>query len=582
MKTVKSGTNDKVNKKYYGTIASRGLTKGPVSIFKKENYSFTRTDGNNPQVESKKLVNAITGSIEEIRIIKDKIISEHIESEAQVFEAHILILQDPALIEKANSEIYLGVNSEAAWMAAIDYYAKLISALPNPTLSARADDVRDVGDRVLKHLLGGKNNYEVRLYQSSILLAYDLVPSQTAALDRSLVLGFCTAKGGPTSHTAILAKALGIPAIVGLGDEIMEITSGTQLIMDAELGEIIVNPNKNTLLEFQNRFINYSNQSINELSQANNPAMTDDGVTVEIVANIGSAENAISAISYGAEGVGLLRTEFLFLDRDHAPSEEEQINQYSRILEINDKKPVTARTLDIGGDKDVPYIGFKQESNPYLGWRGIRISLDEPVIFKTQLRALVKASYGHNLRIMFPMISTIHEFREAKKIFMGVRKEIEAESNFIIPKIQLGIMVEVPSVVILADQFAKEVDFFSIGTNDLTQYTMAADRGNNLVSNLGDPCNPAILRQIKHVIEVSHLAGKWVGLCGELGSDPEGIPILLGLGLDEFSITPSAIPHTKAIIRRWTLKDAQRIAEASMGAESASEVRTIVSSASKH
>jgi phosphoenolpyruvate-protein phosphotransferase len=399
------------------------------------------------------------------------------------------------------------------------------------------------------------------------------MPSDTVRLDKDFVLGFCTAEGGPTSHTAILSKALGLPAVVGVGHEILNIDRQAILVIDGGSGDVIINPDKSTLKSVQKKRKAAMHIAKLDLKKAHKPAATQDGVTVEVVANIGNPDDAVIALEDGAEGVGLLRTEFLYLDRKTAPNETEQLKAYKSILDIMGTRPVIIRTLDVGGDKELPYLNLGREANPFLGWRAIRMCLDKPDFFKVQLRALLRASPGHDLRIMFPMIATLEEVRKAQNLLNQARDEVTSAGYPIAENIQVGIMVEIPSTVILADLFAREVDFFSIGTNDLTQYTMAAERTNDRVAYLGDACHPAVLREIQTVIKAAHSAGIWVGLCGELAGDPEAIPILLGLGLDEFSMAPPLIPHAKAIIRNCSMDKARQLASKVVDLATAAEVR---------
>jgi len=448
-----------------------------------------------------------------------------------------------------------------------------MEALDDEYFRGRAADVRDVGKRVLRILLGIEEKTLASLEEPVVILARDLEPSDTARLDKSKVLGFCTIEGGPTSHTAILAKALGLPAVVGVGDDLLEVPQDAPLIIDGERGEIIAYPDDLTQSEFYIRLQNSIEQSKAERDAAKLPAKTKDNHQVEVFANIGGIEDAIAALSNGAEGVGLLRTEFLYLDRDSAPDEDEQYSAYKAIFDVMESRPIVVRTLDVGGDKSLPYLDLGEEANPFLGWRAIRMCLDRPEFFKQQLRALLRAGAGHNLRIMFPMIATLQELRRAKELLNKAQEEIIAGGYSIAENVQVGIMVEIPSVVMMADQFAKEVDFFSIGTNDLTQYTMAADRVNQKVAYLADACHPAVLRQIKRVIDAAHEHGIWVGLCGELAGDPEAIPLLLGLELDEFSVATASIPRAKHIIREWSLSDASHLAKQVLDLDSAQAVR---------
>jgi phosphoenolpyruvate-protein phosphotransferase len=453
-----------------------------------------------------------------------------------------------------------------------------MEAMGNETFAARAVDMRDAGRRVLRLLLGQPEEDLSQLKAPMVILARDLAPSDTVRLDKALVLAFCTAEGGPTSHTAILAKALGIPAVVGLGKELLALKAGEFLLVDGARGEVLVEPDEAAIIGFQARERAHLARAEVELASAQEPAVTRDGHAVEVVANIGSEAEAKAALVYGAKGVGLLRTEFLYLDRKTAPGEEEQHQAYAAILEVMGTRPVVSRTLDVGGDKPLAYLDLGQEANPFLGWRAIRMCLDKPDFFKIQLRALLRASPQHDLRIMFPMVATLEEVRQAKALLAEARRELEAEGAPLAEQVQVGIMVEIPSVVVLADQFAREVDFFSVGTNDLTQYTFAAERTNEKVAHLGDACHPAILRQIGRVIQAAHAAGIWAGVCGELAGDPEAVPILLGLGLDEFSMAPASIPGAKAILRQWSQEEAQRLAESALALESAEAVREMVRS----
>ncbi|MCL4560724.1 MAG: phosphoenolpyruvate--protein phosphotransferase, partial [Chloroflexi bacterium] len=399
---------------------------------------------------------------------------------------------------------------------------------------------------------------------------------QRPAMDKSKVLAFCTAGGGPTSHTAILAKAMGLPAVVGLGERLLEIPSGTQVLVDGTNGVVIANPTRADLQAFGSQRDQAKRLSQEELAHAVEPASTRDGKQVEVVANVGGAAEAASALNLGAEGIGLLRTEFLYLERDTAPDEEEQYAAYCAVLDAMETRPVVVRTLDVGGDKQLAYLDLGKEANPFLGWRAIRMCLDRPDFFKVQLRALLRSSPGHNLRIMLPMISTLDEVHQSRKLLAEARQEVEALGFQVAGSIQLGIMVEIPSVAVMADRFASQVDFFSIGTNDLTQYTFAAERTNEKVAHLGDAIHPAILRQINQVIDAAHASRIWVGVCGELAGDPQAIPILLGLGLDEFSMAPASIPHAKAVLRSWTYEQARLLAHRAMSLDSAQAVRKLV------
>ena len=567
----------KMNLKYQGIPASAGISMGPVFAYLKQDiiiprHQITDTDG-----EVKRLEDALSTAKSQIADLFSKAKAEVADKEAAIFEAHALFLQDPTLITAVHESIMQQrLNAEAAWMEAVEDNAAKLEALEDEYFSARAVDIRDVGQRVIRILLGVAESDLTALSDPSIILARDLTPSDTIRLDKSLVLGFITAEGGPTSHTAILAKALGLPAVVGLGMEILALENETPLLVDGERGEVVAYPDETTRQEFVARHHKAAVRAETESKVAHEPAITQDGHQFEIVANIGSPQEASFALEQGAEGIGLLRTEFLYLDRKTEPGEEEQLAAYDQIMDVMEDRPVVARTLDVGGDKELPYLNLGHEANPFLGWRAIRMCLDQPDFFKVQLRAFWRASPGHDLRIMFPMIATLDEVRRAKALLEEAGDEVKAAGHTIAKQIQVGIMVEVPSVVVLADLFAREVDFFSIGTNDLTQYTLAAERTNEKVAHLGDACHPAILRQIKRILDAAHDQGIWVGLCGELAGDPDAVPILIGLGLDEFSMAPSSIPHAKAIIRHWSLEQAQQLAAHVIDLDSAAAVREYV------
>jgi len=563
---------------YQGISASQGISRGPAFVYQEQDLRVPRRQIQDSEDELRRFENAITIASEQITSLQTKAETETGTEEAAIFEAHALFLQDPTLISAVHEAIEgQRMNAEAAWIDAIEINAANLEALEDEYFRARAADVRDVGQRVLRILLGVAESDLTDLTTPSIVLARDLTPSDTVRLDKSLVIGFCTAEGGPTSHTAILAKALGLPAVVGLGRSILDLKSGEPLLVDGGRGEVIAFPDEKIIQEFETRRQKLEARALVELERAHEPATTVDGHLVEVVANIGSPQDAQVALEHGAEGVGLLRTEFLYLDRHEEPNEEEQLAAFNSILDTMEDRPVVVRTIDVGGDKEVPYLDLGVEANPFLGWRAIRMSLDKPELFKTQLRALWRASPGHDLRVMFPMIATLDEVRRAQILFNDAREEV-AEGHAVADRVQVGIMVEVPSVAVMADLFAREVDFFSIGTNDLTQYTFAAERTNEKVAHLGDGCHPAVLRQIQRVINAAHDEGIWVGLCGELAGDPDAVPILVGLGLDEFSMAPSSIPHAKAIIRSWSKSDAQSLATKVLDLDSAEAVREYVRS----
>lgn len=564
-----------------GIPAAPGITLGPAFPYLPASLDVPRRRDADPAQELERLDRALSAARQQLAEILQKAREQLTEGDAAIFEAHALFLEDPALIEATRQRIRAeNLNAEAALHDTVEDLAGQLEALGDETFQARAADVRDVGQRVLRNLLGVGEADLSTLAAPAIILASDLTPSDTIQLDRSKVLGFCTAEGGPTSHTAILAKALGLPAVVGAGSQVLEVLAGQRLALNGATGEVVIDPDPETERRFKTAQAAWTQAQAADLSHAAEPAVTADGTQVEVVANVGSLDDARLALDHGAEGIGLLRTEFLYLERRTAPDEEEQYAAYAAILRVMGARPVVVRTLDVGGDKELPYLDLGAEANPFLGWRAIRMCLDRPDFFKTQLRALIRASTGSDLRVMFPMISSLEEIRRAKELFKQAWDEVREAGHATAEKIQLGIMVEVPSAAIMADRFADEVDFFSIGTNDLTQYTFAAERTNERVANLGDPCHPAVLRLIEGVILAAHRVGIWVGLCGEMAGDPEAIPLLLGLGLDEFSMAPSLIPRAKAEIRRWTVEQARSLAERVTRLDNAEAVRALVRASS--
>lgn len=564
-----------------GISASPGIAIGPAFVIEEERLTFEHQASSGSESELERLDHALNAGRAQLGKVLHTAGERLEQAEAAIFEAHIMFLDDPALLERVRKGIVEKVlSAPAAWSEGTEFYARQMEAMQDEYLKARAADIRDVGRRVLRLLLGKQGPEGHPLTRPSIVLARDLAPSDTVRLEKTLVLGFCTAEGGPTSHTAILAKALGLPAVVGAGEALMLTSPGTLLIMDGDSGLLWVDPDASTQARYTRARESAQATAALELKAAHQPAVTRDGLQVEIVANVGTVDDSRRALELGAEGIGLLRTEFLYLDRDAAPTEAEQTQAYRSILEVMQDRPVVVRTLDVGGDKPLPYLDMPPEQNAFLGWRAIRMCLDRPDFFKTQLRALWRASAGHDLRVMFPMIATLDEFRRARQLWLEARQEVAETGIALADSVQLGIMVEIPSVAMLAELFAVEVDFFSVGTNDLTQYTMAADRTNPHVAGLGDACHPAVLRQIRSVAQAAHAHGKWVGICGELGGDPAGLPLLLGLGLDELSMTPHSIPGAKAIIRRWSAPEARALADEALRLDSAEAVRQLVTARS--
>lgn len=563
---------------FQGIPASNGIAIGPAFIYSPAALEIIKCCVDDPEAEWRRVSEAVKESLSELEISYQQALELVGEAAAGIFTAQMEMLDDPELMDTVKETILQErVNAEYALQQVSENLAISLEEVDDELIRARAADVRDVGKRVMYVLSGVDNKGRFSALQvPSIILAPDLSPADTIHLDKRLVLGFCTATGGSTSHTAILARTLGLPAVVGAGVDMLSCASGVQVILDGKKGEVIFEPDQDTIARFK-----HSQQNENEFRQtilktAKEPAVTLDGHRVEVVANVGSVEESHNALDDGAEGVGLLRTEFVYMGRSHLPDEEEQYQVYKSILEVFGQLPVVLRTLDSGGDKELPYLKVDPEPNPFLGVRAIRLCLQRPDLFKEQLRAVLRAGVGHNLKIMFPMIATVEELRTARKLFDECKADLLAEGKALPEKLEIGIMIEIPSAVMLADHLAKEVDFFSIGTNDLTQYTMAADRTNPGVGYLTDALSPAVLRLIARSIEEAHKAGIWIGMCGELAGEPLAIPVLLGLGLDEFSMNAPAIPLAKHIIRSLSKQKCQEIAQTVLGFSSASEVKQFV------
>ncbi|MGY4795265.1 phosphoenolpyruvate--protein phosphotransferase [Lysinibacillus fusiformis] len=565
-----------------GIAASDGIAIAKAYRFVQPDLTFAKTTVPDIEAEQQRLTAALAKAEQELAVIQQQTLKKFSAEEAAIFEAHLLVVNDPELIGPINQKIAdEAVNAEYALHEVSSMFVALFEGMDDEYMSARASDIKDVTNRILAHLLGVHIPNPSNINEQVIIVANDLTPSETAQLDRNYVLGFITDIGGRTSHSAIMARSLEIPAVVGAGTATTTIQNGDQLIVDGLAGQVLVNPTADVIADYQEKAQNYRAQQAEWSTLVNEQTVSKDGVHVELAANIGSPSDLDGILRHGAEGIGLYRTEFLYMGRENLPSEEEQFIAYKTVMEGMKGKPVVIRTLDIGGDKHLPYLPLQEEMNPFLGHRAIRLCLDQQELFRTQLRALLRASVYGNLKIMFPMIATIQEFREAKAILLEEEERLIAEGIAVGSSIEVGMMVEIPSTAVMADIFAKEVDFFSIGTNDLIQYTMAADRMNEKVAYLYQPYNPAILRLIQMVIKAAHQEQKWVGMCGEMAGDELAVPLLLGLGLDEFSMSATSILKTRALLKQLSVPEMQTLATEALQLATAEEVLEKVKQALK-
>lgn len=537
-----------------GIAASDGVAVAKAYLLVQPDLSFNKTSVEDTDAEATRLDDALAKSTEELQAIRDKAAQSLGEAEAQVFDAHLMVLSDPEMVGQIKQNIQDNkVNAEAALKEVTDMYIGMFEAMDdNAYMQERAADIRDVAKRILAHLLGVTLPNPSMINEEVIVVAHDLTPSDTAQLDRTYVKAFVTDIGGRTSHSAIMARSLEIPAIVGTKEITDKVKAGDILAVNGIIGDVIIDPTDAEKSEFEAEAKAYADQKAEWDKLKNAETVTADGKHVELAANIGTPKDLEGVHKNGGEAVGLYRTEFLYMDSSDFPTEEDQYQAYKAVLEGMEGKPVVVRTMDIGGDKELPYLTLPHEMNPFLGYRALRISLSElgDGMFRTQMRALLRASVHGNLRIMFPMVATLKEFRAAKAIFEDEKQKLVNEGVEVSNDIQVGIMIEIPAAAVLADKFAKEVDFFSIGTNDLIQYTMAADRMNERVSYLYQPYNPSILRLIKNVIDAAHAEGKWAGMCGEMAGDQTAVPLLLGMGLDEFSMSATSILKTRSLMKR--------------------------------
>ncbi|TJX33113.1 phosphoenolpyruvate--protein phosphotransferase [Staphylococcus haemolyticus] len=565
-----------------GIAASDGVAIAKAYLLVEPDLSFTNEKVTDTDAEIRKFRNALEASKIELTKIRNNAEKQLGPDKAAIFDAHLLVLDDPELIQPIEDKI---ANEKVSAPEALDevtsQFITIFESMDNEYMRERAADIRDVSKRVLAHLLGVELPNPSMIDESVVIVGNDLTPSDTAQLNKEFVQGFVTNIGGRTSHSAIMSRSLEIAAVVGTKSITKEVKQGDMVIVDGITGDVIVDPTEDELIAYQNKRERFfeDKKELQKLRDAE--TVTIDGEHAELAANIGTPDDLYGVMENGAEGIGLYRTEFLYMGRDQMPTEDEQFEAYKKVLETMKDKRVVVRTLDIGGDKELPYLNLPKEMNPFLGYRAIRLCLEQQDIFRTQLRALLRASVYGKLNIMFPMVATINEFRDAKAILLEEKENLKNDGHDVSDDIELGIMVEIPSTAALADIFAKEVDFFSIGTNDLIQYTMAADRMSERVSYLYQPYNPAILRLVKQVIEASHKEGKWTGMCGEMAGDETAIPLLLGLGLDEFSMSATSILKARRQINGLSKNEMSELANRAINCATQEEVKDLVNNISK-
>ncbi|MCW9718203.1 phosphoenolpyruvate-protein phosphotransferase PtsI [Avibacterium sp. 21-599] len=562
-----------------GIPASPGIVFGKALVLKEEKIVLDTQKIQDDQVDAEvaRFYEGRNAAIEQLTAIKDRAYASLGEEKAAIFEGHLMILEDEELEEEIID--YLRSNKVNAGVAAstiIDQQVAMLSEIDDEYLKERAGDIRDIGNRLIKNILGMHIVDLGEINEEAILVAYDLTPSETAQLNLDKVLGFITDIGGRTSHTSIMARSLELPAIVGTNTVTQQVNTGDFLILDAVNNCVYVNPSQDEIERLKALEAQLAEEKAELAKLKDLPALTLDGHRVDVVANIGTIRDVEGADRNGAEGVGLYRTEFLFMDRDQLPTEEEQFIAYKEVVEAMNSRLVVLRTMDIGGDKELPYLNLPKEMNPFLGWRAIRIALDRKEILHAQLRAVLRASAFGKLAVMFPMIISVEEIRTLKEEITRLKEQLRNEGKAFDENIQIGVMVETPSAAVNAKFLAKEVDFFSIGTNDLTQYTLAVDRGNELISHLYNPMTPSVLSLIKQVIDASHAEGKWTGMCGELAGDERATLLLLGMGLDEFSMSAISVPRIKKLIRNVNYQDAKVLAEKALAQPTAADIEKLV------
>ncbi len=562
-----------------GIGASDGVAIAPVYSLEEPDLSFDdkSIEVGQEDAEVEKFKAAFNQSKVEITKIRNHAEQTVGPEHAAIFDAHLLVLDDPEFLGPIESHIRNDQKSAPqALLETRDQFVAIFDSMDDEYMKERAADIKDVSKRALANMLGRELPSPSKIDTPVVIVAEDLTPSDTAQLDKNFVKGFVTNVGGRTSHSAIMSRSLEIPAVVGTKNITELAQVGDDIIVDGSAGEVILNPSEEEVLVYKDKEARVAEEKVELQKLVDEPSKTMDDVTVELAANIGTPDDLEGVKSNGAEAIGLYRTEFLYMGRNELPTEEEQYEAYSQVLKEMDGKPVVVRTLDIGGDKELPYLDLPNEMNPFLGFRAIRMTLDNQELFRTQLRALLRASQHGDLKIMFPMIATIDEFNRAKALLIEEKDKLVEEGEKVKEDIEVGIMIEIPSAAIIADQFAEVVDFFSIGTNDLIQYTMAADRMNESVSYLYQPYHPALLRLIKMVIDAAHKEGKWAGMCGEMAGDAHAIPLLLGLGLDEFSMSASSVLKARKQISGLKKTDMERLAARAVECKDTDEVLALV------
>ena len=562
-----------------GIAASPGLGLGPAFVLRPPDLSFEpRETGADAAQERERLQAALESSRRDLNALRERTAAQLGEAHAEIFDVHLLLLSDPELLGQVDEALAAGQGVETALVTVTDAFIALFEGMEDEYFRERAADLRDIRSRVLAYLLERPLTSLGDLQEPAVLVAYDLAPSDTAALDRNLVRGIVTAVGGRTSHSAIMARGLGLPAVMGAGEGALLLETGAALLVDGDSGEVRVNPAPEVLEAAQTRAETQARRRERLLALAGQEGRTRDGTRIELAANIGSPADLPLALEYGAEGVGLYRTEFLYMVQDGLPTEEEQLSAYRQVLEGMNGKPVIIRTLDIGWDKAAPYLGLPPEENPFLGLRALRLCLARPDIFRVQLRALLRASAYGNLRIMFPMVSTLDEFRAARALFEEERAALQTQGVPLAEHIPLGMMIEVPAAAVLAEAFAQEAEFFSIGSNDLIGYALAADRMNEQVSHLYQPLNPSVLALIALTCQGAQKHGRWVGVCGEMAGDPLAAPLLLGLGVTELSMSAPSLLARREQLLHLDLAEARALAAEALTLGTAAEVAALLQS----